>query len=218
MRGRRHLITKCFIAVLAVFLIGLISASAVFAQPDIPEKRIIYLDKAISSSNIMLSGVSKTSAITKLKSSKKSVAAVSKFEYQGTAYVAVAPKKAGTTIVTFNLKYGGKTIKAKTTVVVKKHVNPFKTFKIGSKNYASKFNKTGHVSLARGLKGKLKIKLKAGYMISGMSVYSWRDGSGFKEVKNNKTVTVPSGKTLSVRVSSEKAMYEEPMPLELRIE
>ena len=203
MRDGNSVFSRCFIAVLAVFLTGLLSSAVVFAEPWIPEKKVIYLQEGITSENIQLEGVSKTSAITKLKSSKKSVATVSKFVHEGTAYVAVEPKKPGTAKITFNVKYGKKTIKAKTTVIVRKYENPLKTFKIGSKNYASKFNKSGHVTLEKKkLKGKLNVKLKSGYELVEIAVYSWKDGSGYKNYKNNKSVTVASGKTLSVQVCS----------------
>lgn len=51
--------------------------------------------------------------------------------------VALTTKKAGTTKITF--KYAGK--KYTSTITVKNWENPCESFKIGSKDYTSKFNK-----------------------------------------------------------------------------
>ena len=219
MREHKHFFTKCFAAVLVLLLTGMISAAVASAEePYIPSQKVIYMDGVVSSSNIQLFGVSGTSAVTKLKSSNKSVAKVSKFTYDDDVYVSIKPIKPGTAKVTFNVKHEGKTIKAKVNVIVRKYVNPLKSFKIGSTNYTSKFKKTGHISVKKALKGKLKIKLKAGYVISEINVYSWSGGGNMKSVKNNKTVKVPKGSTLSLQVRRKNALDEEPMFLEIMVD
>ena len=218
MKNKTRFTTRCFLVTLVVLLTGILSAAVVYAEPYIPKKKVIYQDGVENSFNINLEGVSKTSDVTKLKSSKKSVATVTKFEYMGTAYVSIHPKKAGTTIVTFNVKYKNKTIKAKTTVVIKKYVNPLKTLKIGSKNYASKFKKTRFVSLKKALKGKLSIILKSGYQISSISTYNSKNGSGYKTLKNNKTIKIPKNYVLCLEILPDNAPEDEvPMELEIRV-
>ncbi len=218
MRMQRHFTIRWFLVLLVVFLTGIFSASVVLADPYIPEKKVYYLDGTPGITYIYLNGVSKTSAITKLKTSKKSVAKVFKDVPDGsTAAVAILPKKAGTTTITFNVKYNGKTIKAKTKFIARKYTSPLKSFKVGSKNFTSKFKKTGHLHVDQALKGKLSIKLKPGYKINHISIYSWSGGGSVKEPKNNKTVKVPKGKTLSLQVIPKGADESEKMFLEIMV-
>ena len=209
---------RCFLVALVVCLTGLFSSVVVFAELYIPEKKVIYLDDATGISYIYLQGVSKASAITNLKTSKKSVAKISKDVNGDTAVISIAPKKAGTTNVTYNVKYEGKTIKAKTKVILRKYVSPLKSFKIGSTNYTSKIKKTGHLRVDKALKGKLSIKLKSGYKIHAISIYSWSGGSSPKTGKNNKTVKVPKGKTLSIQVLPKGGDEEDKMFLEIMVD
>ena len=218
MRTHKHFTVRCFLIAFVMLLTGAFSAVVAWAEPDIPEKKVFYLDGTVGESYIYLYGVSKTSAIKNLKNSKKSVADVFRSVNGDTAVVAIRPKKAGTTTVSFNVKYKGKTIKAKTKVIARKYVNPLKSLKIGSVNFTSQFKKTGHITLNRPLKGKLSIKLKAGYKILEMNVYSWSGGSTMKKVKNNKNVYVPKGKTLSIQVLPKGADEEEKMFLEIMID
>ena len=218
MKAQRHFTIRWFLVVLVVFLTGIFSASVVLADPYIPEKKVYYMDGTSGVTYIYLHGVTKTSAITNLKTSKKSVAKVFKDVPDGkTAAVAILPKKAGTTTITFKVKYNGKTIKGKTKFIARKYSSPLKSFKVGSKNFTSKFKKTGHLQVDKALKGKLSIKLKSGYKISQMSIYSWSGGSFVKEPKNNKSVNVPKGKTLSVQVIPEGADETEKMFLEIMV-
>ena len=219
MNMNRRKVTRYLTAALAVMLLVVFTASAAFAELYIPENRVIYKDKDTTSYNIMLDGVSKTSAITKLKSSKKSVATVSKFVYGDTAYVAINMKKPGKTTVTFNVKYKGKTVKAKTKVEIRKYVNPFKSLKIGSKNYASKFKENPYCTLTKTAKGKMTIKLKSGYKIKGISTYNGNDGSGYKILKNKKNITIKKGYVLSISVLPKDAPDdEEPLTCTLHVE
>lgn len=129
---------------------------------------------------IYISGCTSESQIKKLKSSNKSV----KVE-AGPCYIRVNyANKAVKAVISCTVK--GK--KLKTTFTVKKYTNPMSTFKIGGKNYTSKFkskNTYYYNSKIKFSKKKLIIKAKPGWIIQGVFVIN---GSSYKEYKNiNKT-------------------------------
>ena len=175
----------------------------------IPTELSFQMSEGIGSRNISLNGVKKTSAITKLKSSNPKVATVSKFEYEGTAYVAVEPKSPGNTTVTFRVKYNGKTVKGKVAVTVLKYVNPFKALKIGTRSCASLFNKTDRVYTAKTLKGKITYKLKKGWELHSIHRYNATNGSNFKSLNPKKSNTVKKGYRLSFELSYKGGAWRE---------
>jgi uncharacterized protein YjdB len=143
------------------------------------------------------------------KSSNPKVATVSKFEYQGTMYVAVAPKSPGKTDVTFRVKHNGKTIKAKVAVTILKYVNPFKALKIGSKSIVSLFKKTNMAHATKALKGKITYKLKKGWKLHTISCYNAKDGSNYKNLDPKKSNTIKKGYRLSFGLSYNGAEEQE---------
>ena len=186
-----------FLITALILLFGLQTVTYA-GEPYIPEKMIVVMTPNLVSHNINLGGVAKTSDVTKLKSSNKSVVKLSKFVYEGTVYVSVKPNKPGKATVTFDYKYKGKTCHAKVKVKVYKYFNAIKSLKIGSKNYASKFKKDNYAYLKKKLTGKLKIKAKAGYKILDIYSYNRKDGSNFKTLKNGKKVTIKKGYALCI--------------------
>ena len=69
--------------------------------------------------------------------------------------------------------------------------NPLKIFKIGSKNYCSKLNKSGTVTVSEdSLNGRLVYKLKPDYTLVSMLCYT-KTGDKYSTVKN-----IKSGKKL----------------------
>lgn len=186
--------------VLVCLLVGM-QIPAFAEELYIPSEMTILMAENLGSRNINLRGVKKLSAITKLKSSNPKVATVSKFEYQGTMYVAVAPKSPGKTDVTFRVKHNGKTIKAKVAVTILKYVNPFKALKIGSKSIASLFKKTNMAHATKALKGKITYKLKKGWKLHTISCYNAKDGSNFKILDPKKSNTIKKGYRLCFELS-----------------
>ena len=101
----------------------------------------------------------KNMTIVSFKSSNQKVvkAWIEKDKYWGGIYPRLKLNKPGTTKLTLTYKSGTKQYKYTVNVQVIKYQNPFKTFKIGNKNYASVFNKVN----AWGVTTKLP-KLKNG--------------------------------------------------------
>ena len=182
---------------------------ALAEDPYIPSEITFQMSENIGSRNINLEGVKDVSAITKLKSSNPKVATLSKFEYEGTAYVAIEPKSPGKTTVTFNLKHNGKTIKAKVAVTVLKYVNPFKSLKIGTKSCASLFKKTDMAHTYKTLKGRITYKLKKGWKLRTVSSYNGSNGSDYKHLDPKKSIKVKKGYRLSFGLSYNDGPWQE---------
>lgn len=126
-------------------------------------------------------GYAGNSAIKSAKSSNKKVATVkadnSSLKY-GYSQLAVSLKKAGSTKLTFKYKGKKHVVKYK----VYKYKNPVKTFKVGTKNYASGFRSTPDCSPARVVYGKVKVKPASGWKLKGIS--ACLEKGGVKAVKN----------------------------------
>ena len=122
----------------------------------------------------------------------------------------VEPKKKGTAVVTFDvIKNDGSVVHYSCTVKVYAYTNPFKSFKIGSKNYAAKYKKTfiklgsderfSAYGVKQAVSGKLNVKLNKNWKIDGnqkMS-YSWLfSGKDPILQKNGKKVSLKKGDSL----------------------
>lgn len=170
-------------------------------EPYIPAKQTYFLTSERISSNWMLPGVKAEKHVTNLKSSKKSVASVQKFSYNGTVYVGVTPKKVGKTTVSFTAKVNGKKRNYKCVVTVKKYTNPFKSFTIGKVNMAKKLNSTDMVDikLSKTLKNqKVSFKLKSGWYFNGAACYNSNDGQGRVNIKNGTKIKVKKGRQIEI--------------------
>ena len=132
----------------------------------------------------------KKDKITNIKVSNKKI--VNAYRHQDTKYeLCVVPKKAGTTKVTF--KYGKKTFSMKITVA--KWANPCKTLKLGNKDYASKFKNNDlnwFSKPSKSKKVKLSVKANKGWTLKSIT---YNNGSGYKKIKNNSTIKIPSDKS-----------------------
>lgn len=130
--------------------------------------------------NIM--GCDSASQIKKLKSSNKSVCTVKAKDSYGRGYIEVKFKdKAGKARISCNVK--GKSLSKVFTV--KKYSNPVSKFKLGSKNFTSKFNKTDSYRQKAFFENKtLSITAKKGWKIR--SVYAY-DGHSMKFYTLNKS-------------------------------
>lgn len=82
------------------------------------------------------------------------------------------PVGPGTAKVNITVKVGGKTYKKTLTYTCYAYKNPFKTLKIGSKSYQSKFKKSGSIKLSqKNLSGKLTYKLQSGFSMTEARAY-----------------------------------------------
>lgn len=105
------------------------------------------------------------------------------------AYIVLKLRKAGKSVVSFDVVYNGQTIPLKSTVTVRKYQRPCATFKVGNKNYASRFKKnsiyqTSHKGTP---KNKVTVKAAKGWKLVAM-YYGNADGSNFKMIRNKKSV------------------------------
>ena len=131
------------------------------------QKMLYFPGKDAAGANVYYVFSGSDKAITKVKSSNKKVVAVTQSgEFK--AMFQMQFKKAGKAKVTF--KYKGKSYTMN--VVVAKYTNPVKTYKIGSKNYASKFKKSPfYFAGGKVLKGKVTVKAATGWKFKHFEYY-----------------------------------------------
>lgn len=94
--------------------------------------------------------------IIKVVSSDQSVATVK----HGSFCFWLFPKKTGTTKITVTAMNGNKKVKRSGTVQIVKFKNPFRTLKIGGKNYASKLKSSYNLIHIKTKKSKIKLNFK----------------------------------------------------------
>ena len=101
------------------------------------------------------------------------------------------PIAPGNTKIKVKVTVGAKSYTRTCSYTVYKWENPLKIFKIGSKNYCSKLNKSGTVTVSEdSLNGRLVYKLKPDYTLVSMICYV-KTGDKYSTVKN-----IKSGKKL----------------------
>lgn len=138
----------------------------------------------------------------RVKSSNKSVAAVEK------DYPTFELKKPGKATLTFVVtKKSGSKKTYKMTIKAVKYQNPFKSVKIGSKEYRSKFKKDVFYELEKG-SGKYKVAITPakGWKVESI-IHAWyrTDKNGEldynnlveKKVKNKSKISITKGKSIS---------------------
>lgn len=145
---------------------------------------------------LSIAGCTEKSEIKSLKSSNKKVKAVA-----GNGYVAVYfGDRALTSVI--SCKVRGTKISTKLTV--KKYANPFDSFKIGKQTFTGKFNKNNEYRQEKHIERQtLSIRVKKGWKITGVSVYS---GGGCKTYRVNKS-TFSKKITLNGRYSAAVYVY-----------
>ena len=206
------------LVLLCVVGLALPMASAAVAEERNPEISGLYLPDSMNvylktPANLWLEyeGAS-LKDITKLKSSNTSVAAVKKYaepDNPNSLYLRIVPKKVGKATISFNLKYQKKTYKIKTKITVKKYVNPFKSFKIGTESFEKYLDTAlhtsainAHVPLKKKLsKQKLNFKLKDGWTLQ--EVFMYHNGE-FVSIKNKQKITVKKGDEIDFRLQDPK--------------
>lgn len=131
--------------------------------------------------------------ITKAESSDEDVFTVDEEQTVGSSYnisIKLAKvKKESKAELSFTL--GGK--EYTTDIIVKPYVNPCKTFKIGSKDFRDKFNKTPQYNLTRQKKvisGKTVIKAKKGWKIKKIELNEGFSSGKIVKIKNGENIVL----------------------------
>lgn len=118
------------------------------------------------------------------------------------------PLSTGSAKVTFDVVYGKKTQHFKSKVTITRYQSPCKSFKVGTKDYASKF-KNAHYSYQYGTKNKkskVSIKAISGWKVTNIYYYNGKTG---KNIKNNSNVTLRPGSCISVNLYNSKTQKYE---------
>lgn len=138
--------------------------------------------------------------VTNLKSSNTKVLTVS-WTAKEADIITLKLKKTGKAVVSFDVVGNGQTTSLKTTVTVKKYQRPCATFKVGNKNYASKFKKnSGYLTSHKGTpRRKITVKAAKGWRLYGIW-YSKDDGLDDKMIRNKKSVKFSVKKKKSVYI------------------
>ena len=100
--------------------------------------------------------------------------------------------------LSFTAKYGKKTRKYTTKVHAMKYKNPWKTLKIGTKDFTSCYNKTDSTqTLKNPISGKLTVKANTGFTVTGMEIFDSNTGKT-RKVKNGSVISLKKGECLQV--------------------
>ena len=212
------IITALLAGAIALMLSLSLSTSQAWAggQPDTPRLddlgkayTVSYKGKGIDSGYRQYQSLKyPNKSITKASSSNKKVATVRANHYGDHYTLGVTIKKTGTTKITYYFGGQKKTVK----YTVKKYTNPVKTFKVGSKNYASLFApkalKWGSeyamgLSTAKSFSGKVNIKAAKGWKIN--KIWYYKNNKKLTFIKNGKKVS----KTIYVYVSLKRGKQKE---------
>lgn len=128
---------------------------------------------------IRINGCTQKSQIKNLKSSNKNVTVTA----QNGWIKAVYKDKALKTTITCTVKGA----KLKTTLTVKKYINPIKVLKIGTCNLTSKFNKTNKLSQNKIYTNKkLNIQTKAGWKITSVIMCENKKVQSYNDLNTSK--------------------------------
>lgn len=108
-------------------------------------------------------------------------------------YLYLQTMKPGKATLTFRLNGKKKTV----SIVVKKYKNPFASYKVNGKNYASRFKKqcAGSIGLnnTSSISGKVKITPAKNWQVKRIEAYVPGGGKTFRKVKNG--AKLPDGTT-----------------------
>ncbi len=151
-----------------------------------------------------IKNIQKTDKVTSVKSSNPKVVAAKKITFnEGVPGIQITPKKVGSSKVTIKIKRNGKTYTSTRTDYVLKYTNPFKSVKVGNKEYVKSFDKTHSPNIAfRGSK-KVSVKTKSDWKVRSIWTYNNKDGK-IKSYKNNKTVNTKNTTQLSIELQNTK--------------
>jgi hypothetical protein len=213
--------TKWFSKVwfLALMVICLLPCNQVRAdessKPEFP-KSITIIYHPNDSLNFDIEGRESTDKIQNLKSANKNIVKVTKVKENSETYICFMPKKVGKTTVSFEIKRGKTVYKFKTVVTVINYQNPCASFKVGSQNLTTKFNKTNSYTVTSKLKGKLSISTKSGWELMQIISYNSKTNSNVKALINKKDITVKKGNTLSAVFYNNKKNLTETINIQVK--
>ena len=133
--------------------------------------------------------------VTKVSSGNTKVIAIEKFKGENEkgktqTFYYIAPKSTGKATITVNFTTpGGKKLKAKKTIRVKKYPNEITSLKVNGKKVNISKNKfrydKGKITAS---KVKVALKLKKGWKIANVYGNCWNNSGSFKEIKNAKSL------------------------------
>ena len=189
----KHLVKKLstlfIVAVLAVtMLLPTTANAATKSASEIPYAENIILSCGTGYSTTSITYHEK---IKKITSSNNDILDLKYFDggyWGGNLFTFSYIAAKGTVVLTAKGKSGKQYI---TNLTINKYVNPVKKFKIGSKNLASQFKKSGdgYAKIKKTQKQKISIKTKKGWKVSSITYDDSRLKKP-KKVKNNKSITI----------------------------
>ncbi len=204
----KRITKKSVTLLLSVFMLTLLLGMSASAKT--------YENKIIAAKNlykkILLTACPKDDLVSFKISNKIGKLSVSKTKRNGWIALYLKPKKTGKTTVTLKFKdpETGETHTNKMKVTVYNYKNPFKSFKIGKKNYASKFKKRQTVEKVGPASGKLKIKLKKGWKIKSI-LHQDMSSTVLRstKVKNKQFIDLTSKAYITIILKNKKYGIEE---------
>ena len=201
-------LSMILVLVMVMCLVPPVEAEAASKKPNFPggiDFHYYAKDKSLNTEQWVLGKKGTNYKVTGLTSSNKKIVTVSKIYDQEYTCIKFKVKKAGKAKVSFKVKVGSKTYSYKCDVSVSKYSNPVKTLKIGTKNYASKYNKNNYYDLGGENKvtGKLTVKTNKDWEIKFLYIWDYNKNKEIK-VKNNKNITLKENQSLMVSCYNNK--------------
>ncbi len=172
--GRKKRIVSIVMAVALVISVFAPAATVKAAgTPSVYKKQTSVIEQKSKTDWIWIENFPAGAQVTNLKSSNTKVLKASWNSNDGDL-VMLRLRKAGKAVVSFNVVYNGQTTSLKSTITVKKYQRPCATFKVGSKNYASKFKKNSYyvTSHKKTPKNKVTVKAAKGWKLAGICIQS----------------------------------------------
>ena len=142
-----------------------------------------------------------TDIYSDLKSSNEKVLTLQKTKRNGMVWVTAKIKKTGKATVSFK----SNDEQEKFTVYVVKYANPFKSLKIGNKNYASKFKKSfAYHKIPLGTSGKLKFSIKKGWKLVNIYKMNTSTAAVAKKIKKGSKVKFAKKDVIEIDLKNKK--------------
>lgn len=187
----------------AAMIISVFSPAATVKAADAPSvygKQTSVMEQKSKVDWIWIEYFPEGAQVTNIKSSNTKVLTASWKASDGDS-VQLKLKKPGKAVVSFDVVYNGQTTSLRSTVTVRKYQRPCATFKVGNKNYASKFKKNSYyfTSHKKTPKNKITVKAAKGWKLDSIW-YSKLDGTTDKRIKNNSRVRFSAKKGQEVAI------------------
>ncbi len=213
---KKRVLSLVLVVFTLVSMLAVLPAEA--AEPELPITEGVYFAMTPPVSfSIPIYGLTKKSQVKSLKSSNKNVASVTVNKYPGDKDVlfTVEPKKPGNATISIKVEYGKKTKTLKYKVTVKKYVNVSTSFKIGSKDVASKFQKEMFASTRNPKKKeKISIKPRKGWELRAIRL-STKSGKQ-TTIANNKKVNLKKYSQIYVDFDNVKEGFSSTLVVDLQ--